>query len=144
MIGRGCTQKFFLGKSRTQGSARGQFVRYCIVGVVSNAMLYALYLAATAAHVPPKMAMSGIYFVGVLQTFYFNKRWSFRDKGPDATTLIRYIVAYGTGYALNYILLVVFVDQWGIAHQYVQGAALVLVAVYLFGLQRFWVYRDQT
>jgi putative flippase GtrA len=121
----------------------GQFTRYAVVGLVSNATLYLLYLAVTALGVAPKVAMTVLYGLIVLQTFIFNKRWSFRDRGPEGAALVRYCIAYASGYVLNFLILTVFVDRLGFAHQYVQGVAILLIAVYLFLLQRIWVYRHQ-
>jgi putative flippase GtrA len=119
----------------------GQFLRYATVGVLSNLALYVLYLIATGWGAGPKSTMTVLYGVGVLQTFLFNKRWSFRDRGPGGAALVRYCIAYASGYALNYLILAVFVDYLGLVHQYVQGFAILLVAFYLFELQRIWVFR---
>jgi hypothetical protein len=34
------------------------------------------------------------------------------------------------------------VDLAGYAHQWVQGGLVIIVAVLLFGLQKFWVFRE--
>lgn len=118
----------------------GQFVRYAIVGLISNGLLYALYLGGTAAGVAPKVAMTVLYGLGTLQTFLFNKRWSFRDRGPEGTAFVRYCIAYAGGYVLNYAILAIFLDRFALPHQYLQGAAILLIALYLFLAQRYWVY----
>lgn len=118
-----------------------QFLRYAIVGVVSNAVLYALYLFLTWAGVGPKIAMTLLYAFGVAQTFVFNRKWSFQHQGKGSPALVRYASAYGFGYLLNLIVLLVLVDQWGFPHQWVQGAMILILAVMLFLLQRYWVFR---
>ena len=85
--------------------------------------------------------MTVLYAAGVLQTFLFNKRWSFRDRGPEGIALLRYCTAYASGYVLNYAMLAVFVDVLRLRHEYVQGVTVLLVAVYLFVLQRIWVFQ---
>jgi putative flippase GtrA len=45
------------------------------------------------------------------------------------------------GYALNLFALLLLVDYLGWSHEWVQGAMIVFVAVILFLLQRFWVFR---
>jgi putative flippase GtrA len=117
-----------------------QFLRYVTVGVVSNLVLYAFYLVATGLGTAPKVAMTVLYPLGVLQTFLFNKWWSFRNRGPEGLALLRYCAAYASGYALNYAVLAVFVDVLHLRHEYVQGVAGLLVGVYLFVLQRIWVF----
>jgi hypothetical protein len=85
--------------------------------------------------------MTVLYALGVLQTFLFNKRWSFGDRGPKGVALLRYSVAYASGYALNYAMLAVFVDVLRLRHEYVQGVTVLLVAIYLIVLLRIWVFR---
>jgi hypothetical protein len=55
--------------------------------------------------------------------------------------LLRYCAAYASGYALNYGVLGVFVDFLQLRHEYVQGIIVLLIAVYLFVLQRIWVFQ---
>jgi putative flippase GtrA len=119
-----------------------QFLRYAIVGCASNLVLYAFYLIATLLGIGPKLAMTALYSAGVLQTFLFNRRWSFRDGGPQWPALLRYCVVYASGYCMNYSILLVFVDRLTFRHQYVQGLAIFVVAVYLFAAQRIWVFRQ--
>ena len=87
-----------------------------------------------------KTAMTLLYGVGVLQTFVFNKRWSFRHQGPATLALRRYIVSYGLGYVINILVLWVFVDKLEFQHQWVQGIMIFVLAAMLFVLQRYWVF----
>ena len=121
-------------------AARRQFVRFAIVGLLSNAILYVIYLALTNFGLGPKIAMSTLYVVGVIQTFFFNKKWSFRFAGTVAPALVRYATVYALGYLINLLALMIFVDNAGFAHQYVQGAMILIIAVLLFIAQRFWVF----
>ena len=122
--------------------ALGQMVRYGIVGFLSNAVGYLLYLAFTAAGMEPKMAMTLLYAAGVAQTFVFNKRWSFGHGGTYGHTFVRYCLSYALGYVLNLLALFVLVDRLGYPHQIVQGVLVLLLAVMLFLLQKFWVFRS--
>lgn len=117
-----------------------QLVRYGIVGLASNVMGYLLYLGLTYLGMGPKLAMSLLYCVGVLQTFVFNKKWSFRFHGATTPALVRYATAYAVGYVVNFSALMLMVDQMGLPHQGVQGALIVVVAAMLFLAQRYWVF----
>lgn len=120
----------------------GQLFRYGIVGVLSNAVGYLLYIGITAAGMEHKLAMTLLYVVGVAQTFIFNKRWSFKHRGTHWPALVRYGASYALGYLINLLALLVLVDQLGYPHQIVQGVMILSLAVLLFLLQKFWVFRS--
>jgi len=121
---------------------RGQFVRYSLVGLTSNLLLYLAFLGLTAAGMEHKIAMTLLYAVGVAQTFIFNKRWSFRHGGMHGPAFMRYCISYGLGYAVNLLALLVLVDRMGYPHEIVQGVMVLSLAVMLFLLQKFWVFRQ--
>ena len=121
-------------------TANSQFIRYVFVGLTSNAVIYVAYLLLTQLGMGPKLAMSLLYGIGMLQTFVFNKKWSFRFNGPATPALVRYITTYGVGYVINLVALVVLVDQAGFPHQAIQAVMIVLIAGHLFLAQRFWVF----
>lgn len=118
-----------------------QFARYVIVGIVSNAIIYVIYIALTRIGLGPKLAMSLLYGVGVLQTFLFNKRWTFGHNGAHSIVFLRYCMSYGFGYVINLVVLLVMVDIFGYRHEIVQGMMIFVLAVMLFLLQKFWVFR---
>ena len=120
-----------------------EFARFAIVGVVSNAALFALYLVMTDMGTSPKLAATIAYALGVLQTFTFNRSWSFRDIGTPGPALARYVVVYAGGYIANMLVLAVLVDRAGYPHQWVQGATIVALAIASFLLQKYWVFREK-
>ena len=117
-----------------------QGLRYAIVGVVSNVALYLLYLVFAGLGVGHKTAMSFLYVVGVLQSFYFNKRWSFSHEGTASLALVRYLATYAFFYLLNLASLSLFVDRLGLAHTWVQGLTMLAIVVPLFLVQKYWIF----
>lgn len=118
-----------------------QFSKYSVVGLLSNLMLYVAYLFITSTGVGPKLAMSIVYGAGVAQTFIFNKRWSFAREGAVSVQFVKYCVAYGVGFIVNFFLLMIFVDFLGLAHQMVQAVTIVIVAIVVFVMQKHWVFK---
>ena len=123
------------------GQTLGQFVRFAIVGLASNALLYLGYIGLTAVGMGPKLAMTLLYALGTLQGFLFNKHWSFRSRKAHGPELLRYALAYALGYVLNFAALLLLVDTWGWPHRAVQAVMIVVLALVLFALQKFWVFR---
>ena len=123
-------------------TARSQFIRYVIVGLASNAVMYIAYIVLTLVGMGPKLAMSLLYGIGVLQTFVFNKNWSFRFEGAATPALVRYATVYAVGYVIQFLALMLLVDQIGLPHQWVMGALILFIALLLFLAQKFWVFRQ--
>jgi putative flippase GtrA len=121
---------------------KGQFFRYVIVGLASNASLYAVYLLMTWSGLGPKTAMSLLYCIGVLQTFVFNKSWSFRYGGEAGPALLRYVFVYALGYIINITVLMLMVDWGGMPHQWVMAGLVIFMALFFFTAQKFWVFQQ--
>ena len=125
------------------GVAAGEFVRFATVGIVSNAALFLFYLLMTQLGMGHKLAATVAYALGVLQTFVFNRSWSFRHGGAAGPALGRYVAVYAFGYVLNLAALLLLVDRGGLPHEWVQGAVIIALAVFLFLLQKLWVFREK-
>ena len=121
-------------------TARSQFIRYVVVGLASNAVIYVAYLLLTQLGMGPKLAMSLLYCVGVLQTFLFNKKWSFRFEGAATPALARYATVYAVGYLIQFLALMLLVDRMGLPHEWVMGALILTMALFIFLAQKFWVF----
>ena len=117
------------------------FLRYATVGAISNVTGYLIYIALNLVGCGPKMAMTLTYGVGVLQTFLFNRRWSFQFIGTTAPALVRYIFVYAVGYLINFLALMLLVDELGFPHVVVQGLMILIIATMLFLAQKYWVFR---
>lgn len=124
--------------------ARTQFIRYVVVGLVSNAVIYLVYILLTRLGMGPKLAMSLLYAMGVLQTFVFNRKWSFQFGGAATPALVRYALLYAAGYAIQFLALMLLVDYAGLPHQWVMGALVLTMAVFLFVGQKVWVFKDKS
>jgi putative flippase GtrA len=121
----------------------GQLLRFIVVGVASNLMLYLLYILATVLGVEHKLAMTMLFALGALQTFVANRSWSFRHQGLYSSALIRYGLAYVLAYAINLAAMIELVDRLRYSDRLVQGAMIIVVAVFLFGAQKYWVFREK-
>jgi putative flippase GtrA len=122
-------------------SLRIQGLRFALVGLGSNLVLYLLYLFLTTAGLGHKTAMTLLFAIGTLQTFIANRAWTFAYKGGVRGSFVRYVATYAVAYLLNLAALLVFVDQMDFPHQLVQGAMTLTLALMLFLAHRYWVFR---
>lgn len=119
----------------------GQLIRYGIVGILSNILAYLVYLGITAAGMEPKLAMSLVYLLGIIQTFFLNKTWSFNFDGATTPAMVRYIIIYLLGYLINILALLLLVDHLGFPHQWVMAGLILFMALFFFVGQKFWAFR---
>ena len=117
-----------------------QMARYGLVGLLSNASGYLLYLLLTALGGEPKITMTGLYLLAASLGFIGNRQWTFADQGNPLASALRYALAHLGGYGLNLALLVILVDHFGYPHQWVQALAILVVAAYLFVVFRTFVF----
>ncbi|ART54943.1 hypothetical protein CBP36_11175 [Acidovorax carolinensis] len=121
-----------------------QALRFGVVGFFSNTVLYLLYLLFTVLGVGHKTAMTLLFAIGAVQTFFFNKLWTFEDRGIFGSKFSKYFLAYFSAYIINLMALFVFSDHFGYQHQIVQGSMVFVVAIFLFILQRYWIFQEST
>ena len=121
-----------------------QLFRYGIVGLCSNGIGYCCYLLITWLGLEPKVAMTLLYGVGALVSFFCNRSFTFSHKGGLRSAGLRYMMAHLMGYGINYAFLFFFVDQLGYAHEIVQAVAVFVVAFFLFISFKLFVFRIKT
>lgn len=121
--------------------AAQQLLKYGLVGLCSNACGYAVYLLLTELGFTPKLTMTMLYGAGAVVSFFGNRRLTFSYQGRMLGSGFRYVLAHSLGYCINLILLAVFADYFGYPHQWVQAAAIFVIAGYLFIALKFFVFR---
>ncbi|WP_454722560.1 MULTISPECIES: GtrA family protein [Cupriavidus] len=120
-----------------------QLFRYAVVGMMSNFLGYVAYIVVTYLGATPKITMTFLYGMSAAIGFFGNRSLTFRDKGKLLGAGGRYIVVHCLGYLVNLAILVVMVDKLGYPHQWVQAAAIFIVAVFLFFAFKFFVFTSR-
>lgn len=114
--------------------------RWFVVGAAVNAILYIAYLGLTRSLLGPKPAMTIVYLTGVVIGFVGHRKWSFRHAGRMDSAFIRYVAAYALGYLINLLGLGFGIESLGLPHEWVQATMVVVVAITMFVLQRYFVF----
>jgi putative flippase GtrA len=117
-----------------------QLFRYGMIGVAINLALYSFYLLITYLGTEPKISMTIAYILGVFLGFIGHRTWTFMHKGALLGSGARYIIAHISGYLINFLILLTFVDKLGYPHQWVQAVAIFVVAGFLFVAYRYFVF----
>ena len=117
-----------------------QLFRYALVGLLSNLAGYLIYLVLTYFGGTPKLTMTLLYGIGAAVGFFGNRSLTFEHQGSIFGAGVRYVIAHCVGYVFNLIILIVFVDKLGFAHQWVQAIAIFIVAGFLFLAFKVFVF----
>jgi putative flippase GtrA len=118
-----------------------QFLRYGAVGVVTNLLLYLLFVVLNALGLTPIWAMTASFAAGCGLTYFAHGRYSFRYGATNPALVVKYVFVYGSAYALNLAGLWFGTKRLGLSPRLVQVAMVLLIGVYLFLLARFFVFR---
>lgn len=119
-----------------------QLIRYGIVGVVSNGLLYLVYIALTFMYVIPEVAATIAYVLGVCWTYFFNRNWSFESRAAHRKAAPRYALTYLAGYFITIGILAAGYRWMGMQHFISQLIAIGAAAIVIFLLLRFWVFAN--
>ena len=119
-----------------------QLIKYGIIGLLTNTAGYLLYLVVTYIGITPIWSMTLLYAIGAGIGFVGNRRLTFAYEGGIIGSGIRYVLVHLAGYALNFVILITFVDRLGYPHQIIQAFAILTVAAFLFIMFKFFVFRS--
>lgn len=117
-----------------------EFLRYVFFGILTNVGGFLLYLFITSLGVAPKVAVTGLYLCAATASYFGHRQWAFQYKGGHPRAVVRYALAHLGGYLLNLSLIMFFVDHRHFPHEWVQAAAVPIVAVFLFLGFRYWAF----
>lgn len=120
----------------------GQLVRYGFVGVAINLVLYLLYLVLTKLGSEPLLAATMCFLLGVPVSLIAYGRIIFKINQVSMARRFVFAFGYLVGYGMQigglYLLYMII----GLPHQFAQLAMMVIVALFLFCVQKFLVFRS--
>lgn len=116
-------------------------LRFVLVGLGLNALLYACYLGLVDRGLAPMLAMTAMYVTGTVLGFVLHRSWSFGSRSAVHREWGAYVAVYFAGYVLNLAALAFCVGLLGWPHAWVQGVTVFGVAGATFALNKFWVFR---
>lgn len=116
--------------------------RFAIIGIISNATGYLLYLYITYLGVSPKIAMTVLYGIGATIGFFGNRNYTFSDKGSFLKSGRRYVLTHCFGYLINFAIQIILVDKLGYVHQLAQAIGVFTVALFLFVMFKYYVFTE--
>lgn len=122
----------------------GQLARYGVSGIVINGVLYGVYLVLTAFGLAPWISATICFAIGIPISYATHRRYSFQNARNSNLRRILFTVAYIAAYFLQIGGLMALIRFGSIPHQVAQIIMTVIVALWLFLVQKLLVFRATT
>ena len=119
-----------------------KFVKYLKFGVINTlSSLIIIYVLLYMQFDPYLSNLIG-YMYGVVQSFFLNKLYVFSASKVTSTHLVNFIFGFVLAYALNLIVLWLFINVFLINIYFAQFLCMGLYAVVFFLYLKFQVFND--
>ena len=88
---------------------RRQFGRYALIGILSNAFCYLVFLSLLWARISPVLANAGCYVLGLTLSYVANRSWTFQSTNRHRSDMLRFGGAYGVGFLMSVLSMAMLV-----------------------------------
>ncbi|WP_409341994.1 GtrA family protein [Paenibacillus sp. MBLB4367] len=138
-------------KPQTKRHGLLQFLKFNIVGLLNTGIDMAVFFALTGLGVGYILAQTLSYACGMLNSYLWNRNWTFRQAGGSAGNhpkserkqIVRFIVLNGATLLLSIGLLYVLVTRMGMPAGLGKIVATACTLVVNFAGSRLWVFHSQ-
>jgi len=125
-----------------------QFIKFGVVGFSNTVISYAIYYALVYINVHYIAANIAAFVVGVLNSFFWNNKYVFKQRGNEKrdtrSVLIKTYISYAfTGLVLSNILLYIFVDMLRVSKYLAPVFCLAVTVPLNFVLNKKWAFKDR-
>jgi putative flippase GtrA len=119
-----------------------QILRFLIVGGVSTAINYAVFMAVLYLdRFLYLFASCSGYIAGLLVGFFANRNWTFESGGTGEKYLLRYFLVYGSSLLISLVILHLLVNYVGVWPEIANGIAICVSTVTNFIGVKLFVFR---
>ena len=122
----------------------GQLLKFLVVGVLNTLVDIGLYLVLTRmlglASVP-SLAKGISYGAGALNSFYWNRTWTFKSRDGAAGTLLRFVLTNLLALAMNASVMHLSLHTVGMSEALALALATTITFLFNFASSKILVFR---
>lgn len=122
-----------------------QFVKFGSVGVSNTVISLVVYYILVYFNIHPVIANAGGFVVSVINSYYWNSRYVFKEKTETNSkkAFTKVTASYGISFIVSTLLIELFVDVMHIS-KYIAPLLRLLVTVPLnFILNKKWAFKEK-
>jgi putative flippase GtrA len=121
-----------------------EFFRFAVVGVIAT-LIHMGILMVFVEHfkINPVHASIVGFLVAVITSYFLNYRWTFQSSQAHIATLWRYVTVAIIGLTLNTVIMTLAINifQWWYVSSQIAALSIVPLSNYL--LNRYWTFSAQ-
>ena len=118
-----------------------QFFKFGLVGILNNIIYLGIYYCLIYFGINYIIANGIAFFTSVLNAYYCNKKFVFKDASSSLKPLIKTYATYGITFGISTLLLLLMVEQLGISTYIAPIINLTITIPMNFLLNKFWTFR---
>jgi putative flippase GtrA len=121
-----------------------QLLKFGIVGI-SNTLLTAatIWLLLRVFHSSNYLANIVGYVVGLVNSFIWNRRWTFENHAQVGATIFKFIVTFAVSYLLQLGFLSFLLHQTNIDDYVCQLLSIVIYTVVNFFMNKYYTFKTE-
>jgi len=120
--------------------------KFAIVGVANTVIDYAVFLLlAKVMNINVYAAQVAGYSVGMLNSYYWNRKWTFKAKDKFLSpALVKFVILNICMLGLSTLLLFLFYEKLEFAEEIAKLFATAVTMAVSFLINRLWVFKENT
>jgi putative flippase GtrA len=120
-----------------------QFIRFGLVGVLNTLVDASFYfLLSRSGLIPSLILAKGVsYTVGMLNSFYWNKSWTFQSHVKSRRVFLPFVVANLLAVGLNAGVMHLALNTFGLPESGALVLATVASFVWNFAISKFFIFK---
>jgi len=118
-----------------------QPLKFIIVGIFNTLLTFLIYFACySILSINYFVSLIISYFIGVLNSYLWNSKWTFEKKALRAVEFSKFITVYIAAFLINAIMLR-FLIVYDFKNMLAQGLALFIATLFSFCGHKYWSLR---
>lgn len=120
-----------------------QFLKFALVGLTSTITTYAVLITAVEGFGANAVGASIVgYALGIVVNYLLNYRYTFGSNKKHSIAVPKFLVVMGIGMILNAGIMFAGVNGLAMHYMLAQLAAVALVLLWSFTVNRFWTFAE--
>lgn len=116
--------------------------KFFIVGILNTIVGYGLFDILIFWKTNYILALTVSHIFATTHSYVWNRLFTFKSKATLKGEFAKFVFSYFLIYALNFILLYIFVGLFNKNIYLCQFVILVIVTAVSFGLQKYWTFKN--